>query len=375
MSRRNAPEHREVLVVGAGPGGSTAATRLAEEGVDVLVLERREVVGNPAQCGECVPFWGEMLPTFPNLADDAWLADWFEFPSRVITKHLDWMRVFSPGMRPYAFDLDCFATQRLQFDGHLADRAVAAGAEIRTGTPLTNVHTRGEKDVYITPEGRFTADHVIDATGALAHVARLRDQGMRPKGQLPTIYAQVSGDLPDSFDVFLGGVAPGGYAWIIPKGENANVGLGMVTSKIREPLKHTLNRFCADLDLRILSYGGGWIPLARPPKRAVSGNVLAVGDAAGLVMPSNGGGIGQAMVSGKFAADAILANKRTGAALSEYDAILEHTLRKPLRISARSKLLFQTFCRTDLATEAAMRVLGRGGIQRAIECHRPLYII
>ena len=47
-------EHREVLIVGAGPAGSVAAQRLAEEGVDVLTIERREIVGNPAQCGECI---------------------------------------------------------------------------------------------------------------------------------------------------------------------------------------------------------------------------------------------------------------------------------------------------------------------------------
>lgn len=52
-------EHREVIIVGAGPAGTTCAQRLAEDDIDVLILERRAIVGNPAQCGECIPNWGK----------------------------------------------------------------------------------------------------------------------------------------------------------------------------------------------------------------------------------------------------------------------------------------------------------------------------
>ena len=62
-------EHREVIIVGAGPAGTTCAQRLAEEGIDVLILERRAIVGNPAQCGECIPNWGEVVGTFHGLED------------------------------------------------------------------------------------------------------------------------------------------------------------------------------------------------------------------------------------------------------------------------------------------------------------------
>ena len=59
-------EHREVIVVGAGPAGTSCAQRLAEEDIDVLILERRAVVGNPAQCGECIPNWGEVQLPFSH---------------------------------------------------------------------------------------------------------------------------------------------------------------------------------------------------------------------------------------------------------------------------------------------------------------------
>ena len=72
-------EHRQVIVIGAGPAGSACAQRLAESGVDVLMLERRTVVGNPAQCGECIPHWGEVVGTFKHLDDHEWLKTYFEF--------------------------------------------------------------------------------------------------------------------------------------------------------------------------------------------------------------------------------------------------------------------------------------------------------
>ena len=91
---------------------------------------------------------------------------------------------------------------------------------------------KANRELLVTNEGRFTCDYLIDASGNLAHVGRLRhgqDPAFRPEDQVPTIYAQVKGNVPETFDVFLGSVAPSGYAWIIPKGPNfANVGLGFV---------------------------------------------------------------------------------------------------------------------------------------------------
>ncbi|MBO58256.1 MAG: hypothetical protein CMA77_04600 [Euryarchaeota archaeon] len=378
MSHSNSePEHRQVLVVGAGPAGSTVAKRLAEEGLDVLVIERRQTVGNPAQCGECIPGWGEMSDAFPLVKEDAWLEDYWDFPSHILGQYLEWMRIFSPSMKEYGFELDCYGAHRLQFDGYLADQAESKGAEIQTGIELRKIQnqTKLNREIYRTNKGSFTADYVIDASGSLAHVARLRGKGDRPKLQLPTIYAQVTGHDSDSFDIFMGSVAPRGYAWIIPKGEIANVGIGVHYNSLEIPLKQRLDSFCEGLGLNIQSYGGGWIPLGGKVKSAVDGNVLAVGDAAGLVMPSNGGGIGQAIVSGKFAADAIISNLENDLPLTNYNKILNKTMAKQLKISRRSKNLFWTFCRNDLTTELAMGILGTNGLRRAVDCRRPLIIL
>jgi digeranylgeranylglycerophospholipid reductase len=375
-------EHRQVIVIGAGPAGSAAAQKLAEEGLDVLVLERRSIVGNPAQCGECIPHWGEVIGTFNHLEDHDWLKEYFDFPERLILHRLDNMRVFLPSGKSYHFELDAFAGHRLQFDGYLADKAVRAGAEIRMSTSLKRLQQqrKANRELLVTSEGRFTCDYLIDASGSLAHVGRLRhgqDRDVRPEDQVPTIYAQVKGDVPETFDVFLGSVAPSGYAWIIPKGPGfANVGLGVRAGKLEGDLKGHLERFCDDLNLEIISFGGGWIPMGGPVKRMVDGTTLAVGDAAGLVMPSNGGGISQAIISGCFAAEAIVANLRHQTPLSTYEDRVRASMGPALKNSLRSKNMGYAFMRGDLMTELILRILGPiGGIKRAMECERSLWIV
>jgi len=187
-------EHREVIVVGAGPAGTSCAQRLAEENIDVLILERRAIVGNPAQCGECIPNWGEVVGTFHGIDDHEWLKQSFEFPDRIQLHRLDHMRVFLPSGKSYNFDLDAFAGHRLQFDGYLAEKAVEAGAEIRMSEPVTNVKRRTKTDslLIVTEKGRYTCDLLIDASGSLAHVARClhgKDKDYRPADQVPTAYA------------------------------------------------------------------------------------------------------------------------------------------------------------------------------------------
>lgn len=374
-------EHRTVIIFGAGPGGTTCARRLAEAGVDVLIVERREVVGNPAQCGECIPNWGEVHTTFKGISEHQWLKESFDIPDRIKGHRLDTMRVFSPSGKSWMFDLDAFAGHRLQFDGYLADKALEAGAEIRCSQSLKNIIKRKDgTELYVTDIARYTADYVIDATGALAHVSRLRhgdDKRYRPVDQVPTIYAQVQGNVPETFDVFLGSVAPKGYAWIIPKGpDTANVGIGVRAGTLKGSLKEHLVRFCEELDFEILSFGGGWIPMGGPVKRMVDGNVIAIGDAAGLVMPSNGGGISQAMISGCFAADAIIENLTEGKDLSDYEKRVRKCMSKVLRTSLRSKRMSYAMMRGDKSTELILRILGPiGGIRRALECRPPLWLI
>ena len=374
----SAIEHRSVLIIGAGPAGSAAAQRLAEDGIDVLVIEKRQIIGNPAQCGECVPEWGEVIGAFPKAASEEWLRDYFIFPERIKLHPLKWMRIYSPSGKAWEMPLDAFAAHRLQFDGLLADRAMNAGAEIRVNTALTNIITNRKdgKDLYVSNNGKITADVIIDASGSLAHVARLRG-GHQGEDQVPTIYAQVSGEIPESFDIFLGAIAPMGYAWIIPKGEGfANVGIGVKAGAMKGVLKEHLKKLCDELNLTIHSWGGGWIPMGGPVKNLVKDNVLAVGDAGGLVMPSNGGGISQAIMSGFYAGETIIQHFNNAMELQNYHHRTMNVMKKSLKTSLRTKKIAYLILRWNWSAELAMRFLGPiGGIRRAVECKKSIWII
>ena len=374
-------KHRQVIVIGAGPAGAACAQRLAEDGVDVLMIERRSIIGNPAQCGECIPNWGEVVGTFANLEDHQWLYDYFQFPERLKLHNLDNMRVFLPSGKAFHFELDAFAGHRLHFDGYLCDKALHAGADVQMDEALTRIQHQSklDRDILVTTNGRYTFDYLIDASGSLAHVGRLRhgdDVRYRPEDQVPTMYAQVQGEVPETFDVFLGSVAPSGYAWIIPKGpDTANVGLGVRAGYLKGNLKEHLQEFCDELGFEVLSWGGGWIPMGGPVKTMVDGTTLAVGDAAGLVMPSNGGGISQAIISGCFAAEAILDHLDHGAPLDAYEARLRASMGRALKNSLRTKNMGYTFFKGDLITEGILRILGPiGGIKRATECDKPVWL-
>lgn len=380
MARKEV-KHRQVIVIGAGPAGAACAQRLAEDGIDVLMIERRAIVGNPAQCGECIPNWGEVVGTFSNLDSHEWLYDYFQFPERIKLHNLDNMRVFLPSGKAFHFELDAFAGHRLHFDGYLCDKALHAGADVQMDEALTRIQhqSRLDRDVLVTTKGRYTFDYLIDASGSLAHVGRLRhgdDEDYRPKDQVPTMYAQVQGNVPETFDVFLGSVAPSGYAWIIPKGpDTANVGLGVRAGYLKGNLKEHLQEFCDELGFEVLSWGGGWIPMGGPVKTMVDGTTLAIGDAAGLVMPSNGGGISQAIISGCFAAEAILDNLNDGTPLSAYEDRLRASLGRALKNSLRTKNFGYAFFKGDLITESILRILGPiGGIKRAMECDKPVWL-
>lgn len=110
-------------------------------------------------------------------------------------------------------------------------------------------------------------------------------------------------------------------------------------------------------------------------KTMVDGSTLAVGDAAGLVMPSNGGGISQAIISGCFAAEAILDNLNKGTPLSAYETRLRASLGRALKNSLRTKNFGYAFFKGDLITESILRILGPiGGIKRAMECDKPVWL-
>ncbi|MGE5258149.1 MAG: geranylgeranyl reductase family protein [Hyphomicrobiales bacterium] len=283
----------DVLVVGAGPAGSSAALAAAREGVAVLVVDRRRMIGVPVQCAEYIP--AMLLAEVPADGD-------------VLVQSIRAMKTLIPGCRPEEMQAPGYTIRRDRFDQRLAASAERAGARLLLSTSA--VQRRDERTVVLK---RKTGGHlvlkakiIIGADGPRSTVAKW--VGAARRNLIPAIQARVALARPmDVTEVYLEPAFRGGYGWLFPKGREANAGLGLRPLHGGEPsprrlLELFLERLRADGKIvgPAGSYQGGWIPV-EPVQTSVLGNTLLVGDAAGQSHPITGAGIFSAVTCGKLA--------------------------------------------------------------------------
>jgi digeranylgeranylglycerophospholipid reductase len=311
----------DVLVVGAGPGGAVAAAeakRAAPE-LTVLLVERDRAVGAPVRCAEGVGDAG--LREFANPDGATWVARRIR---RVIFLAPDDTEV-AVAEREVGWILD-----RTRFDAALAAEAVNAGAELRVGTEaagMTRDNGRWAVRLRGTTTGGGSGDEtvrtrvVIGADGVETMVGRWAGLDTRVPARDMESCAQyvVQGIACDPDAIYLqfgAEVAPGGYAWIFPKEPGvANVGLGIVALRAdgrtaRQYLDAWLARRCPAGARTAYTVGG---VIVHPTlARTYDEGVLLCGDAAHMVNPLSGGGIVNAMKSGRLAGRTAAAAIRDG---------------------------------------------------------------
>jgi digeranylgeranylglycerophospholipid reductase len=362
-------ETAEVLVVGAGPAGSTVGFELARRGHDVLVVEEHPRVGRPVQCA------GLVSQRVVDLAGTG----------TIVRRAVHGATVFSPSLRPLSFkaaEARAFVIDRAGLDIHLADRAARAGARIETGLKFDRLGPAGPPDGVTAVLRAADGDDrpirtrlVVGADGvtsAVARAFRLR----RPIEILPAFEAEFPsspGD-DDQVEVYLGtSFARGLFGWWIPDGVGgARVGIAMTpgSRSARECfdtlLAHLARRFGTALR-NPTGYLVSGIPIGHLP-RTSGDRVLLVGDAAAQVKPLSGGGIFTGMRAAQIAAGVADAQLRAGdlsaRALARYDRAWSAELGDEFTRALRLRRILLTL--TDADLERIVEALQGAGMRESI---------
>ncbi len=351
----------DLVVVGAGPAGSTAARFGAAAGLSVLLLDKKKTVGVPVCCGEFLPAPSIIADAFP---DAPGTGDLFPADPGVVRREVRHLIAVSPKGREYPISLPGCTIDRDAFDRSLAAAAVREGATLAMETKFLalNGHT------VITSRGAVDAGVVIAADGPLSHVCRSAGLS-RSTALAPAVTCRVDGVFDDNLRIFFGRRhAPGGYAWIFPKDGSANVGLGVQHAGV--PVRRLLESFLAAHGLAAAGpIRGCYVPVSGPLPATVRGSVLAAGDAAGHVVASNGGGIAPAMICGRLAGRAAADHLLRGEPLDAYEQAWRRAIGAELQAALRTKRMADAAFRSDFLMELAMKAIGERGIERVIAYH------
>jgi digeranylgeranylglycerophospholipid reductase len=319
----------DVVVVGIGPAGSSAARVCAEAGLSVLAVEKRAEIGSPKRCGE-----GLGKPTLKRMG--------LELDEKWVSQPMTGATVYSPNMKHVRVDYDdvCgWIIERKVFDKWLASKAADSGATLVTRTEVVGMKREdGRVRVSMMHNHRpleVTAKIVVAADGVEAKVPRML--GFDTHLPLIDICSCVQFEManvkidPDRTEFFFDQEkSPGGYVWIFPKGKStANVGIGVRKPWSKKLAYEYLEDFVhAHPGLKggsIVEVNGGGVPVGGLMENMVADNMVIVGDAAHQVNPIHGGGIGEAYVGGKLAGqvvvEAIKAGDLSEKFLSKYNSL------------------------------------------------------
>ena len=351
----------DVIVIGGGPAGSYAAYKLAKMGHKVMVLERKQRIGEPVCCTgiigqECVSS--------------------FAIEDKVILRPVNSAKLFSPSgnlLRLWREETQACVLDRAAFDTAMASRAQGNGAEYILDSPVSSIEVEEDKvriEAFPQKAGlNLEARAAVIATG---FGSKLTEKlGMGNYGDFVTgAQAEVETMWIDEVEVYFGReVAPGFFGWLVPTSpRTARVGL-LSRHNPRLYLEKLLSSLLAQGIIvpseGKLSYGG--IPL-KPLGRTYSERLIVVGDAAGQVKPTSGGGIYYGLLCADIAANtlhqALQRDDLSTKSLARYEREWRRKLGRELKIGYWARKLFERL--SDNQIDRIFNIIKANGIDEAL---------
>ena len=350
----------DAIVVGGGPSGSQVSRRLAEYGYKVLVLERKERAGEKVCCTgivgrECI--------------------DTFGIDDKVILRKLNSATLFSPSgnsLHLYRQEPQAGVLDRAAFDVSMAERAQRAGAEYRFSSRVTGIAIESDRAIAAVSRhdkfDKIPAKVIVIASGFVPGWNERLGLGAS-KDYVTGVQAEAETPGLEETEVYFGDVAPGFFGWLVPTAP----GMGRVGLMSRQEAGAYLKKWLAHLAERgkiasadvKLSYGG--IPL-KPPPRTCSERMIAVGDAAGQVKPTSGGGIYYGLLCADIAAGtlhrALAEDDLSARRLARYERAWRKKLGGELRTGYWARKLFERL--SDRKIDRLFRIIKSRGIDEAL---------
>ncbi len=313
-----------VSIIGAGPSGSYAGYLLAKAGHDVTIYEDHAEIGKPVAC--------------TGIVTKA-LFDVIEYDKEYVINELEAVDVIGPGNEKTRIPLHEYVICRIKFDNYVADKARDAGAAIELNHRYIN---REGNTLIFRVNGQTIkrdADILIGADGPLSKVAQTTGIGNKNQfwvGMQATIKASFN---PQVFTTWFGDIAPGFFAWSVPENESlSRVGVAVTNDK---NCAQCFQRLMKMVGGEIIDRQGAPIPIYNHKSMIERGNTYLVGDAAGLVKDTTGGGIITGMLSSKILAESL----ESGTSYSKN----VNKLRKELWIHNKLRAMLNKFSDKDYA--------------------------
>jgi geranylgeranyl reductase family protein len=301
----------DVAVVGGGPAGLALAKKLCAHNVSAVVLEEHDEVGMPVHCAGLISKTG--------CEEHA-----VDLGGSLMNK-IRGAKIFSPGGKMLIIekqDTVAYVVDREKFDLRMAQNAISVGAEIKTGTKFIDAN---KDSIFVKVGNRgglMKAKFVVGADGAASRVRELMGLKQNEGHYIYTYQMKLQGAFDHEFvEMHFGDFSKNFFAWVIPESKTvARVGIGTGEGNAKKAFEEFVSK--KQLQGDFFSESAGIIPIGRPLKELAKPKMAIVGDAAFQTKATTGGGILSGIEAANYLGDALIANKKGGKKISDYEKMV-----------------------------------------------------